>query len=142
MITKRALLMIHELKNEGFSTSEIARRLVFNRKMVHKYPQCDRLERAALMNVVFCRAVTYADFATGDATFTDGYADISCAFLTITSDLDSNSTPAISQQMAELIQNGRAVILQGHGHMMNLTAPDEVNSTLLDWLNTGEGDRP
>ena len=93
------------------------------------------------MNVVFCGAVTYAAFATGDATFTDDYADISCAFLTITSDL-SNSTPAISQQMAELIQNGRAVILQGHGHMINLTAPDEVNATLLDWLNTGEGDRP
>ena len=41
----------------------------------------------------------------------------------------------------ELVQNGCAVILQGHGHMMNLTAPDEVNATLLDWLNNGEGDR-
>ena len=79
MITKRASLMIHELKNEGLST--------------------------------------------------------------ITSDLDLNSTPTISQQMTGLVQNGRAFTLQGHGHMMNLTAPDEVNATLLDWLNTGEGDR-
>ncbi len=134
--------MIHELKNEGLSTSEIARRLMFNRKMVRKYPQCDRLKLMTLLNGMFCGAATFAAFATDDAVFTDGCAEISCPFLTISGDLDLNSTPAISQQMAELVQNGWGVILQGHGHMMNLTAPDEVNTTLLDWLNTDEGDWP
>ena len=142
MITKRALLKFHEQKSEGLSISEIARRYEFTRKMVRRYPQCNRLERVALPNEVFCRAATYAAFTTDDAAFADGYADISYPFLTITGDLDLNSTLAMSQKMADLVQNGHAVILQGRGHMMNLTARDEVSATLLDWLNTGEGDRP
>ena len=48
MITKRELLMIHELKNEGLSTSEIARRLGLNRKTVRKYLQYDRNDLEAL----------------------------------------------------------------------------------------------
>lgn len=40
--------MIHELKNEGLSTSEIARRLGLNRKTVRKYLQCDRNDLEAL----------------------------------------------------------------------------------------------
>ena len=40
----------------------------------------------------------------------------------------------MSQAMADLAQNGRAVIIQGHRHMVNLTAADEVSAHLLEWL--------
>ena len=40
--------MIHELKNEGLSISEIARRLGINRKTVRKYLQCERNDVVAL----------------------------------------------------------------------------------------------
>ena len=41
-------MMIHELKNEGLSISEIARKLGINRKTVRKYLQCDRNDVAAV----------------------------------------------------------------------------------------------
>ena len=134
--------MIHELKNEELSTSEIARRLGPTRKMVRKYPQCNRLERVALPYEVFCRVAIYATFATDDAKFADGYTENSCPILAMTGDLDLNSTPAMSQNITELVQNGCTFILQRHGHMTNLTAPNKVNAILLDWLNTGKGGWP
>ena len=48
MIKQREFLMIHELKNEGLSISEIARRLGINRKTVRKYLQCERNDVVAL----------------------------------------------------------------------------------------------
>jgi len=39
--------MIHELRSEGFSISEIGRRLGIDRKTVRKYLQCDRNDVAA-----------------------------------------------------------------------------------------------
>ena len=47
MIKQREFMMIHELKNEGLSISEIARRLGINRKTVRKYLQCERNDVAA-----------------------------------------------------------------------------------------------
>ena len=41
-------MMIHELKNEGLSISEIARKLGINRKTVRKYLQCERNDVAAV----------------------------------------------------------------------------------------------
>jgi len=40
----------------------------------------------------------------------------------------------MAQQMAKAAPQGRAVIINGHRHMVNLTAPEQVNSILLDWL--------
>ena len=79
-------------------------------------------------------ATAYTAFAHGDATYADGISQIECPFLALTGDGDPNSTPAMSQAMADLAQNGRAVIIQGHRHMVNLTAADEVSAHLLDWL--------
>ncbi len=36
--------------------------------------------------------------------------------------------------MAEAAPKGEAAIIEGHRHMVNLTAPDEVNRLLSDWL--------
>ena len=80
-------------------------------------------------------ATAYAAFARGDATYAGKFADIRCPFLAVTADGDPNSTPAMAEAMAEAVQDGQAVTIKGHRHMVNLTAPDLVTSHLLAWLN-------
>lgn len=79
-------------------------------------------------------ATAYFAFAKGDAVYADRFADITCPFLALTADGDPNSTPAMSQAMAAQVQNGRAVTIQGHRHMVNLTAPQAVTEHLSVWL--------
>ncbi len=79
-------------------------------------------------------ATAYTAFAHGDSTYADHYREISCPFLAITGDGDPNSTPAMSQAMAQQMHYGEAVVLEGHRHMVNLTAPDVVSAQLASWL--------
>ncbi|MDA5093771.1 alpha/beta hydrolase [Aliiroseovarius sp. KMU-50] len=81
-------------------------------------------------------ATAYGAFARGDDTYADRISDIPCPFLAITGDGDLNSTPAMSRAMAEAAPLGRAMVIKGHRHMVNLTAPDAVNAALADWLTT------
>lgn len=81
-------------------------------------------------------ATAYAAFAHGDAIYADQFPQITCPLLALTGDGDPNSTPAMAQTMAAQAQHGKAVILKGHRHMANLTAPDAVNAHLTTWLNT------
>lgn len=79
-------------------------------------------------------AAAYGAFARGDATYADRFDQITGPFLALTGDGDPNSTPAMSRAMAEAVQDGRDVVVIGHRHMVNLTAPDLVNTHLLQWL--------
>ena len=81
-------------------------------------------------------ATAYAAFAKGDDIYADQYGDIACPFLAITGDLDPNSTPDMSRDMAATVKNGRAVVVQGHRHMVNLTAEACVTAELSAWMNT------
>lgn len=76
----------------------------------------------------------YDAFAGGDATYAGGYTAITCPFLALTGALDPNSTPAMSQAMAQAAQRGRAVVIEGQRHMVNLTASARVNAALAEWL--------
>lgn len=80
-------------------------------------------------------ATAYAAFAQGDATYAMRYADIACPFLALTGSDDPNSTPAMSQAMVANTRNGYAVMIDGHRHMVNLTAPDLINAQLGTWLS-------
>ena len=80
----------------------------------------------------------YAAFAHGDKVYADQLSRIACPFLTLTGDGDRNSTAEMSVAMATRAQNGRAVVIEGHGHMANLTAADQVNECLLAWLKQPE----
>ena len=80
-------------------------------------------------------ATAYAAFAHGDATYAEQIQAIACPFLAMTGAGDPNSTPAMSQTMAERVELGTAVTIEGHRHMINLTAVAEVNAHLLAWLN-------
>jgi flavin reductase (DIM6/NTAB) family NADH-FMN oxidoreductase RutF/pimeloyl-ACP methyl ester carboxylesterase len=79
-------------------------------------------------------ATAYGAFARGDRTYADGWASVSCPMLALTGDGDLNSTPDMARAMAAASQNGEAVILPGHRHMVNLTAPEAVTEALRTWL--------
>ncbi len=79
-------------------------------------------------------ATAYAAFATGDAVYADRWADVACPSLFLTGEGDLNSSPAMSRAMAAAAPNGRALIVPGHRHMVNLTAPDVVTAALIDWM--------
>jgi pimeloyl-ACP methyl ester carboxylesterase len=79
-------------------------------------------------------ATAYRAFARGDNTFAKRWSEVTCPMLALTGDGDPNSTPEMSQAMATAAINGRAEVLVGHRHMLNLTAPDAVNVILENWL--------
>ncbi|MES0828256.1 alpha/beta fold hydrolase [Ruegeria sp. SCP11] len=81
-------------------------------------------------------ATAYGAFARGDALYSDGFSKIRCPLLALTGDDDPNSTPAMSQAMADAAPYGRAIIIEDHRHMVNMTAPNVVNAALTDWLHT------
>lgn len=83
-------------------------------------------------------AAAYRAFAEGDETYADRLGAICCPLLALTGDGDANSTGDMSRAMAEAAPHGRAVVIAGHRHMVNLTAPEAVSTALLDWLQTEE----
>lgn len=86
-------------------------------------------------------AVAYTAFAGGDETYAENWRDVRCPALFLTGSLDPNSTPEMAAQMAALAPNGWARIVDGHRHMVNLTAPDAVNTLLAEWLEYPEESR-
>jgi pimeloyl-ACP methyl ester carboxylesterase len=86
-------------------------------------------------------ATAYGAFARGDKTFAARWSEVICPMLALTGDGDPNSTPEMSQAMAAAAINGRAEVLVGHRHMLNLTAPDAVNIILKTWLASPLSDK-
>ncbi|CUK11664.1 3-oxoadipate enol-lactonase 2 [Shimia thalassica] len=76
----------------------------------------------------------YAAFAEGDATYADGFRDIACPLLALTGGEDPNSTPDMAKAMASDAPVGHALIIEGARHMVNMTAPGQVNVALAHWL--------
>lgn len=79
-------------------------------------------------------AAAYRAFSEGDSVYADRIADIRCPLLVLTADGDANSSAAMTRQLASVAPDGRAVIIEGHRHMVPLTAPKAVNAALQDWL--------
>jgi pimeloyl-ACP methyl ester carboxylesterase len=86
-------------------------------------------------------AVAYSAFAGGDATYADCWKDVAGPALFLTGSDDPNSTPLMAAQMAALAPQGSVRIVEGHRHMVNLTAPEVVNALLSEWLSSGEDAR-
>ncbi len=90
----------------------------------------------------------YTAFAHSDDTFAGNLNRISAPLLAITGDGDPNSTDAMSMALAQQAQDGEAVIIKDHRHMINITAPERVNAELTRWLArpinpvTSIGERP
>lgn len=83
-------------------------------------------------------ATAYGAFARGDSTYAEAWPNVACPALFLTGSGDPNSTPDMARQMAALAPRGVAHILEGHRHMVNLTAPEAVNALLGAWLATAE----
>lgn len=80
-------------------------------------------------------AAAYRAFATGDSVYADCWPNVTCPALFLTGEGDPNSTPDMARAMAAATPKGRAVVIPGHRHMVNLTAPDAVGDALEDWLH-------
>lgn len=78
----------------------------------------------------------YRAFAEGDGYYADRIGEIRCPLLVLTADGDPNATPEMTRAVAALASAGRAVVIEGHRHMVGLTAPDAVNAELRRWLST------
>ena len=95
-----------------------------------------RLTRGWLASVdVEGYGTAYAAFAQGDETYADAWPRVRAPALFITGAEDPNSTPAMSRAMAAAAQAGQALVIEGHRHMINLTAPQFVNDALSAWLS-------
>ena len=79
-------------------------------------------------------ATAYAAFAEGDDLYADRWPQVACPALLLTGELDPNSTPQMSRDLAAAAPRGEACVIAGHRHMVNMTAPDEVNEVLHHWL--------
>ena len=83
-------------------------------------------------------ATAYSAFALGDDIYADQWSSVSCPALVLTGSEDYNSTAQMAETMANLAQNGMAIVLDGERHMPNLTAPDRVNASMQQWLEVGK----
>ena len=83
-------------------------------------------------------AIAYRAFAEGDALYADRLDRIGCPALVLTGEGDLNSSPGMSREMADAMPLGRAMIVAGHRHMVNLTAPYIVNDAMKNWLRWNE----
>ena len=80
-------------------------------------------------------ATAYHVFATADHVHEGRLGELVCRALFMTGVSDPNSTPVMSDRMAREATYGRSVALPGARHMMHLTHPMEVNSTIISFLN-------
>jgi len=83
-------------------------------------------------------ATAYQAFAEGDRVYGDRLGEIRCPALVLTGDGDPNSTAAMTEAMAAQMPHGRALVIAGHRHMVNLTAPQAVSDALSEWLQAAE----
>ena len=79
-------------------------------------------------------ATAYGAFAEGDDVYADRWPGVTCPALFLTGELDPNSTPQMSRDLAAAAPHAEACIIADHRHMVNITAPDEVTAALQHWL--------
>lgn len=79
-------------------------------------------------------AAAYRAFAQGDDTYAARWPAIACPVLVLTGAEDPNSTSDMARAMAAAAPQARLVVVDGHRHMVGLTAPGAVSAALADWL--------
>lgn len=76
----------------------------------------------------------YSSFAKQNGPKPEALKKIKAPALFMTGELEPNSTPAMSKEMADLSPNGRALILENAAHMMPMTHAREVNQALREFI--------
>ncbi len=103
----------------------------------HEFSEAEALAKKLLLEVnPLGYAKAYAVFATSDQVHAERLGTLTSPALFFTADGDPNSTPAMSEAMAELAPIGRSQTLDGHRHMMTLTAPLQISESLTTFFNS------
>ncbi len=80
-------------------------------------------------------AQAYRIFATGDRLFSGRLGGLAMPALFATGAEDPNSTPEMARAMAAAAPRGRAAVLDGQRHMMNLVAAEATTRLIRDLLS-------
>ena len=83
-------------------------------------------------------ARAYSVFANASGVAADDLAGLQVPCLFLTADGDPNSTPEMSQAMAEIAPHGKFQVIAGHRHMVTLTAPEQVCESLDTFFNSND----
>lgn len=85
---------------------------------------------------------TYRLFALSDKVFLNKLSRLRPPVLYLTGDEDPNSTPDMSQQMAEETPNGSSNSLTGEAHMMSYIAANKVNPIIEQFFMEATKEKP
>lgn len=77
----------------------------------------------------------YRAFAHADGPSDQDLESIRAPMFFMTGSDEPNSTPAMSEALANRVPHGRCAIIQAARHMMTLTHADEINTRLLQFIN-------
>lgn len=88
---------------------------------------------SAIDPAAYARA--YRVFATGDRLFSGRLGALQMPALFATGADDPNSTPQMAEAMAAAVPRGRAAVLPGQRHMMNLVDPQATKRLIRDLLS-------
>lgn len=76
----------------------------------------------------------YRVFAAQNGPAATDLVAMRCPALFLTGAQEPNSTPAMSQQMAALVSDGSAEVIQGAAHMLPMTHAPQVNAILTNFV--------
>ncbi len=79
-------------------------------------------------------ARAYRIFSQNDGPANEALTRLSVPATFITGADDANSSGLMSQQMANLCQNGSYAVIDNARHMVQLTHPNEINSLLIEFV--------
>ena len=77
----------------------------------------------------------YNIFAKEDGPSLDALVGLKCPALFVTGDLEPNSTPDMSRNMAGLVENSRTEILKNAAHMLPMTHAPQLNGLLATFVS-------
>ncbi len=81
-------------------------------------------------------AAGYKVFSESDGPTDDELRSLKAPMLCMTGSKEPNSTPAMSEALATLAQDGQAVIIEGARHMMPMTHADEVTGHIMEFAKS------
>ena len=83
---------------------------------------------------------TYRLFAESDSVFVGKLNQLTNPTLYLTGENDTNSTPEMSQMMADECANAQAIVIEGEAHMMAYISAEKVNPVIGDFIRSVEMD--
>ena len=121
----------HDLAENGVMKIDQTLERWFGTPEETPYPQAEALSRRLLESVNPAGyANAYMIFASADDAQKETLASLTIPATFATGDGDPNSTPSMSQAMADIAPHGHAIILHNQRHMMSLTDPETVTDII------------